>query len=110
LDKQKLTGGTALECENLTDQEQISFLEDFIREINKRLDEITNGRDIPREIKALKLRIQVLECEGADKFKEKVVTLKQRLSELEEMWAEKEPVINLLQDERALYRTILNKI
>ena len=99
-----------LECENLTDQEQISFLEDFIKEINRKIDELTSGRDFVREIKALKLRIHVLECEEPDKFRETIAQFKEKLAGLEKVWAEKEPVIELLQDERALYRTVLNKI
>jgi len=99
-----------LECENLTDQEQISFLEDFIKEINRRIDELTNGRDFVREIKALKLRIHVLECEEPDKFREAIAQFKEKLAGLEKLWAEKEPLIKLLQDERSLYRTVLNKI
>jgi len=99
-----------LECENLTDQEQISFLEDFIKEINRRIDELTNGRDYAREIKALKLRIHVLECEEPDKFRESIAQRKEKLTALEKLWTEKEPVVKLLQEERALYRTVLNKI
>jgi hypothetical protein len=96
--------------EHLTQQEQISFLEDFIKKINRSLDEITNGRDVPRAIKALKLRIRVLEDEGEDKFTERLKELKEELVMLEKLWAEKEPIINLLQEERALYREVLNKI
>ena len=99
-----------MECEDLTDQEQISFLEEFIREINRRLDEINDGQNYPREIKALKLRINVLECENTGKFKDRIKSFKDRLATLEQTWAEKEPLIELLQEERALYREVLNKI
>jgi polyhydroxyalkanoate synthesis regulator phasin len=103
-------GGNMLDLENLTQQEQISFLEAFIREINRTLDEITQGRDIPRQIKGLKLRVKVLEDDDADKYAERISKLRAQLKELEEFWAEKEPIINLLQEERSLYRNILNSI
>ena len=99
-----------LDLENLTQQERISFLERFIKEINTTLDDITNGRDIPRDIRAMKLRIQVLESEDAAKFSDRIGKLKEELKTLEGFWAENEPVIQLLQDERALYRIVLNDI
>ena len=99
-----------LDLENLTQQEQISFLERFIKEINNTLDDITNGRDIPRDIRAMKLRIKVLENEDAAKFNDRIGKLKEELQNLEKFWTENEPVIQLLQDERALYRNVLNEI
>lgn len=99
-----------MECENITDQEQISFLEEFIRDINKQLDEITNGHNYPREIKALTLRLQVLECADEKKYSERIGRLKAKLAEHQKAWADKEPLINLLQEERSLYRDTLNKI
>ena len=99
-----------MECDGFTDQEQISFLEEFIKDINKQIDEITNGRNYSREIKSLTLRINVLECEDEKKYTERINRLKEKLLELEKLWAEKEPVIQLLQEERALYRDVLNKI
>ncbi len=95
---------------HLTQQEQISFLEEFIKRINRTLDEITNGRDIPKAIKSLGLRIRVLEDADAKKYSERLAELKEELAALEKLWAEKEPIINLLQDERSLYREVLNKI
>ena len=99
-----------LECENLTDQEQISFLEEFIRELNRQLDEIMEGHNYPREIKALTLRIKVLECDDTGKYKDRIKRLKEKLTETEKIWADKEPIVKLLQDERALYMEVLNKI
>jgi len=99
-----------LDLENLTQQEKISFLERFIKEINNTLDDITNGRDIPRDIRALKLRIQVLETEDAAKYSDRIGKLKEELKTLSSFWAENEPVIQLLQDERSLYRVVLNEI
>lgn len=99
-----------LDLENLTQQERISFLERFIKEINNTLDEITNGRDIPRDIRAMKLRIKVLENEDAAKYSDRIGKLKEELQNLENFWTENEPVIQNLQDERALYRTVLNDI
>ncbi len=99
-----------LDLENLTQQERISFLERFIKEINNALDDITHGRDIPRDIRAIKLRINVLENEDAAKYSDRIGKLKEELKCLGEFWSENEPVIQLLQDERALYRTVLNDI
>ena len=99
-----------LELEHLTQQEQISFLEGFIREINKTLDELTDGRDLPREIKALKLRIHVLEEDDSSKYECCISGLQEDLARLEKVWAEKEPIINLLQEERSLYRDALNNM
>jgi len=82
-----------LDLENLTQQEKISFLERFIKEINNTLDDITNGRDIPRDIRALKLRIQVLETEDAAKYSDRIGKLKEELKTLSSFWAENEPVI-----------------
>ncbi len=99
-----------LDLENLTQQEQISFLERFIKEINNTLDDITNGRDIPRDIRAMKLRIKVLENEDAAKYSDRIGKLKEELKNLGDFWAENEPIIQLLQDERSLYRNVLNEI
>ncbi len=99
-----------LDLENLTQQEQISFLERFIKELNNTLDDITHGRDIPRDIRAMKLRIKVLENEDAAKYSDRIGKLKEELQNLENFWTENEPIIQLLQDERALYRTVLNDI
>jgi polyhydroxyalkanoate synthesis regulator phasin len=99
-----------LDLENLTQQEQISFLESYIKEINRTLDEITGGRDMPRDIRSLKLRIKVLEDEDTGKFGERIANLREELKQLQEIWVENEPVIELLQDERVLYRNLLNSI
>ena len=99
-----------LDLEKLTQQEQISFLESYIKEINRTIDEITGGRDIPRDIRAIKLRIKVLEDEDSDKFAERIAKLNDDLAQLQEVWTENEPIIILLQEERSLYRNVLDDI
>jgi chromosome segregation ATPase len=86
-------------------QDHIEFLENFITEISLKIDELTGGRDLQKEIESLQFRIEVLELAGAQ-YAERIKELKTQLVELNKTYSAVEPTLEKLIEERAYYRHV----
>jgi chromosome segregation ATPase len=90
-------------------QDHIEFLENYISEINIKIDELTGGRDLEKEIASMAFRIEVLG--GADgKYPERLTELKAHLAALQKKYNEIKPQLDKLSDERAYYRHVQSKL
>ena len=94
----------------VTPQDTISFLQDYIDSINKEIDDLLEGHNLKRQIKSLKLRIELLERDQQKRFTEKIKSLKKDLDKLNEEFNVINPQVELLEAERAYYRQLLNDI
>ena len=84
-------------------QDHIEFLEEFIAEITRKIDDLTDNRDFEKEIEALEFRIQVL-SEADGKFPVRVDEFKKELKELRTKFDKIKPTLASLIEERAYYR------
>lgn len=93
-------------AENIrTRQDHIEFLENYITEITVKIDELTEGRDVEKEIEALEYRIEVLK--GAeDKYASRIAEFQKQLKELKARYEKIKPTLDELVEERAYYRHI----
>lgn len=94
----------------VTPQDTISFLQDYINAINEEIDEILAGQNINRELKSIKLRIELLERDDEKRFSERIKELKEELKKFEEECNRLNPLIERLEAERSYYRQLLNEI
>lgn len=90
-------------------QDHIQFLENFISEITAKIEELTGGRELEKEIVALEYRIEVLMKEG-DRFKPKIDELRKNLKELKAEYEKIKPVLEELFAERAHYRRVQTEL
>jgi chromosome segregation ATPase len=88
-----------------TTQDHIRFLENFINEITGKIDELTNGRDIEKEILSLEYRLEVLRNSNGT-FTERIAELEKELKEARSEFGKIKPVIESLEEERAYYRKV----
>jgi chromosome segregation ATPase len=86
-------------------QDHIEFLENFITELTTKIDELTDGRDLHKEIESMEFRIEVLQQAG-DKYKERLTELTNQLGDLNALYKRVEPTLEKLVEERAYYRHI----
>ncbi|MFH1676240.1 MAG: hypothetical protein ABIC40_04365 [bacterium] len=84
-------------------QDHIRFLEDFIVELTKKIDELTEQRDLEKEIHSLEYRLEVL-SKANGRFDWRVKDLKSQLTSLKEHFEKIKPMLDKLIDERAYYR------
>ncbi len=97
-------------AENIrTRQDHIEFLEAFIEELSRKIDEITDGRNLEKEIESLRFRIEVLERANG-LFPSRIEGLKDELSKLEAEYNKATPLLNELSEERAFYRKVQGEI
>ncbi len=86
-------------------QEHIEFLENYITELTERIEELTEGRDMPKLIRSLEYRINVLN--NADgQFNGRITELKSDLDTLQNDYVKIEPILEKLEIERAFYRSL----
>ena len=90
-------------------QDHIEFLENYITEITLKIDELTGGRDLEKEIESLEFRIEVLNA-AEGKYTERVKEFKNQLNDLKTRFNEIEPTLEKLVEERAYYRHIQSKL
>ena len=84
-------------------QEHVQFLENYIKELTDKIDEITNGRDMEKMIRSLEYRIEVLgKSEG--KFNGRIHEFQSDLESLRSEFKRLEPILTTLDEERAYYR------
>lgn len=97
-------------AENIrTRQDHIEFLEAFIEELSRKIDEITDGRNLEKEIESLKFRIEVLGRSNG-LFPSRIEELKDELSKLEAEYKKVKPLLEELSEERAFYRKVQGEI
>jgi hypothetical protein len=85
-------------------QDHIEFLESYIAELTVKIDEITEGRDIEKEIESLEFRLMVLSTEPNGKFQTHTDEMKKKIAELRAHLNKIKPVVDALVEERAFYR------
>jgi chromosome segregation ATPase len=90
-------------------QDHIEFLENYITELTTKIDELTGGRDLMKEIESMEFRIEVL-AEAGDKYGERLAECKSQLKELQAMYNKVEPEFEKLIDERSYYRHVQSKL
>ncbi len=90
-------------------QDHISFLEGYIEKLNEKIEEITGGRDMEKEIASLKYRVEVLQKSNG-RFPSRIKELEQELKTLEEEYDEIKPTLDELIEERAYYREVQGEI
>ena len=86
-----------------TIQDHIRFLESYINEITTKIDEITGGREIEKEILSIEYRIEVLK-RGNGLFEDRVAELQKEVKKIRDEYAKVKPVVDKLEEERAFYR------
>ena len=86
-----------------TIQDHIRYLEGYITEITKQIDEITQGRELEKEIASIEYRIEVLSrANGA--FTGRIAELEEELGKLRKEFKKIQPEVERLEQERAFYR------
>lgn len=94
----------------LSQQDTISYLQEFIDQINKEIDTILAGENYKRHIDSLKLRIELLSRVEGNPFEERIRSLKEELERVEEEFRRINPLLEKLEAERRYYRTLLNEL
>ena len=90
-------------------QDHIRFLEDYIVEITKKIDELTEERDLEKEIGSLEYRLEVLSKTNG-RFDWRVKELKSQLTALKDHYQKIKPVLDKLTEERAFYRDMQSEL
>ena len=90
-------------------QEHIQFLENYIRELTAKIDELTGGRDFEKRIRSLEYRIEMLS--GSEiSFNGRVQELQLELDSLKSEYKKLRPILDKIEEERAFYRSIQSKL
>lgn len=86
-----------------TIQDHIRFLESYITEITGKIDELTGGREIEKEIQSVEYRIEVLKRSNG-LFVERMSQLDKELKALRAEFEKIKPLLAKLEEERMYYR------
>jgi chromosome segregation ATPase len=91
-------------------QDHIEFLENYIKELTDKIDEITDGRDFPKRIQSLEYRIATLKKSENKTFKSRIAELETDLKDLKAEFAKLKPILDELESERTFYRQIQGEL
>ena len=96
------------EFDRLPQQTKIDFLESAIREITAQLDEMTDGRDFNMELLGIRFRLTILKHKDGKKYGHRIEELEKAHADLQAEYDRLRDDMELLEDERELYRQILS--
>jgi polyhydroxyalkanoate synthesis regulator phasin len=91
-------------------QDHIQFLENYITDLTRQIDEITGGMEYEKRIMSLEYRLEVLQKADHISFNGRIKNLKSELKNLQDEYVKIKPVIDELEEERAYYRTLQNEL
>lgn len=92
-----------------TMQDHIRYLETYITEITEKIEEITGGREIEKEISSIEYRLEVLRRSNGT-FDDRIAELEKELKKLQGEFAKIRPLIEKLEAERAYYRQVQTEL
>jgi len=90
-------------------QEHIQFLENYIVELTTQIEELTDGRDIPKRIRSLEYRIETLGKSDGE-FNGRVKEFQIELKSLQDEFSKLFPILEKLEKERAFYRSLQSEL
>jgi predicted nuclease with TOPRIM domain len=90
-------------------QDHYQFLEDYIKELTEKIDELTGGRDWDKEIASVAYRLEVL-GKSNGRFPTRVKELEKELGALKAQYEKIKPQVEELEEERAFYRDLQSEI